>query len=119
MTEMFGEAWSPMSVPDLAPDDDDDLYHNAYCWKLWSPTCTQFRVMAVRPRKCLVGTIRVIEFARIVDRVLVGGLAKIINGIYNVHNHRTVYALRAKKFLEKSLDSIVVYSPESHFQLCS
>ena len=26
MTEMFGEAWSPMSVPDLAPDDDDILY---------------------------------------------------------------------------------------------
>ena len=26
MTEMFGEAWSPMSVPDLAPDDDDDIY---------------------------------------------------------------------------------------------
>ena len=24
MTEMFGEAWSLMSVPDLAPDDDDD-----------------------------------------------------------------------------------------------
>ena len=24
MKEMFGEAWSPMSVPDLAPDDDDD-----------------------------------------------------------------------------------------------
>ena len=24
MTEMFGEAWSPMSVPDLTPDDDDD-----------------------------------------------------------------------------------------------
>ena len=24
MTDMFGEAWSPMSVPDLAPDDDDD-----------------------------------------------------------------------------------------------
>ena len=24
MTEKFGEAWSPMSVPDLAPDDDDD-----------------------------------------------------------------------------------------------
>ena len=24
MTEVFGEAWSPMSVPDLAPDDDDD-----------------------------------------------------------------------------------------------
>ena len=26
MTEIFGEAWSPMSVPDLAPDDDDDRY---------------------------------------------------------------------------------------------
>ena len=24
MTEMFGEAWPPMSVPDLAPDDDDN-----------------------------------------------------------------------------------------------
>ena len=24
MTEMFGEAWPPMSVPDLTPDDDDD-----------------------------------------------------------------------------------------------
>ena len=23
MTDMFGEAWSPMSVPDLAPDDDE------------------------------------------------------------------------------------------------
>ena len=23
MTEMFGEAWPPMSVPDLAPDDDE------------------------------------------------------------------------------------------------
>ena len=23
MTEMFREAWPPMSVPDLAPDDDD------------------------------------------------------------------------------------------------
>ena len=28
MTEMFGEAWSPMSVPDLAPDDDDDFLSN-------------------------------------------------------------------------------------------
>ena len=25
MTEMFGEAWSPMSVPDLAPDDDERI----------------------------------------------------------------------------------------------
>ena len=24
MTEMFGEAWSPMSVSNLAPDNDDD-----------------------------------------------------------------------------------------------
>ena len=24
MTEMFGEAWPPMSVPELALDDDDD-----------------------------------------------------------------------------------------------
>ena len=24
MTEMFGEAWPPMSDPDLAPDNDDD-----------------------------------------------------------------------------------------------
>ena len=23
---MFGEAWSPMSVPDLAPDDDESLF---------------------------------------------------------------------------------------------
>ena len=29
MTEMFGEAWSPMSVPDLAPDDDDELRSDA------------------------------------------------------------------------------------------
>ena len=28
MTEMFGEAWSPMSVPDLAPDDDDDDHYD-------------------------------------------------------------------------------------------
>ena len=33
MTEMFGEAWSPMSVPDLAPDDDDDSGIN---WSLLS-----------------------------------------------------------------------------------
>ena len=28
MTEMFGEAWPPMSVPDLAPDDDDESILN-------------------------------------------------------------------------------------------
>ena len=28
---MFGEAWSPMSVPDLAPDDDDDDCYTLYC----------------------------------------------------------------------------------------
>ena len=34
MTEMFGEAWSPMSVPDLAPDDDDELQSvvSVGCW---------------------------------------------------------------------------------------
>ena len=32
MTEMFGEAWSPMSVPDLAPDDDDDII--LFCYVL-------------------------------------------------------------------------------------
>ena len=34
MTEMFGEAWSPMSVPDLAPDDDDDFYN--YVFRIYS-----------------------------------------------------------------------------------
>ena len=34
MTEMFGEAWSPMSVPDLAPGDDDDDFLGAFSvWK--------------------------------------------------------------------------------------
>ena len=31
---MFGEAWSPMSVPDLAPDDDDDTYTDFLASKL-------------------------------------------------------------------------------------
>ena len=31
MTEMFGEAWSPMSVPDLAPDDDDKRPNSIIC----------------------------------------------------------------------------------------
>ena len=31
MTEMFGEAWSPMSVPDLAPDDDE----GKLCFGMW------------------------------------------------------------------------------------
>ena len=30
MTQMFGEAWPPMSVPDLAPDDDDDNPRNDF-----------------------------------------------------------------------------------------
>ena len=29
MTEMFGEAWLPMSVPDLAPDDDENFLKSA------------------------------------------------------------------------------------------
>ena len=36
MTEMFGEAWSPMSVPDLAPDDDNDDSILASCHVLIS-----------------------------------------------------------------------------------
>ena len=35
MTEMFGEAWSPMSVPDLAPDDDDDFVLNVILKKIY------------------------------------------------------------------------------------
>ena len=30
MTEMFGEAWPPMSVPDLAPDDDDAMMRGSF-----------------------------------------------------------------------------------------
>ena len=37
MTEMFGEAWSPMSVPDLAPDDDD-IYIYIYIY-IYRRTC--------------------------------------------------------------------------------
>ena len=33
---MFGEAWSPMSVPDLAPDDDDDDDSNPTSCKSWT-----------------------------------------------------------------------------------
>ena len=36
MTEMFGEAWPPMSVPDLAPDDDDwfKLQDTLFDWRI-------------------------------------------------------------------------------------
>ena len=34
MTEMFGEAWSPMSVPDMAPDGDE--YQS--CIRLFAPS---------------------------------------------------------------------------------
>ena len=37
MTEMFGEAWSPMSVPDLAPDDDEK-YPDIYFMGIYSPS---------------------------------------------------------------------------------
>ena len=36
MKEMFGEAWSPMSVPDLAPDDDDDWTRRSFTRTLQS-----------------------------------------------------------------------------------
>ena len=39
MTEMFGEAWSPMSVPDLAPDDDDDDDDVHMCTVLFRLKC--------------------------------------------------------------------------------
>ena len=50
MTEMFGEAWSPMSVPDLAPGDDDtnhNLHHQLFLihsLKRWVSD-TQFKEM--------------------------------------------------------------------------
>ena len=34
MTEMFGEAWSPMSVPDLAPDDDNRIDYSVTDYRL-------------------------------------------------------------------------------------
>ena len=40
MTDMFGEAWSPMSVPDLAPDDDDDLDNFAPLVRMTLCCCT-------------------------------------------------------------------------------
>ena len=39
MTEMFGEAWSPMSVPDLAPDDDDEWLRVGAILPTQSCTC--------------------------------------------------------------------------------
>ena len=39
MTEMFGEAWSPMSVPDLAPDDDEYIVKRDKCSNVY---CTNF-----------------------------------------------------------------------------
>ena len=44
MTEMFGEAWSPMSVPDLAPDDDDDGFKH-------EPTPTPFFLSLIDTRQ--------------------------------------------------------------------
>ena len=41
MTEMFGEAWPPMSVPDLAPDDDDDVFKIFVISKIWSRNVIQ------------------------------------------------------------------------------
>ena len=43
---MFGEAWSPMSVPDLAPDDDDDynmqrIFASCMVWDLKSVTAIE------------------------------------------------------------------------------
>ena len=43
MTEMFGEAWSPMSVPDLAPDDDDDYDSSPAGFKFITYKITGFK----------------------------------------------------------------------------
>ena len=45
MTEMFGEAWSPMSVPDLAPDDDIYIYIYIY---ILSKANNKVKVLNVR-----------------------------------------------------------------------
>ena len=47
-TEMFGEAWSPMSVPDLAPDDDDDCWSTDETNKIYFKT----RLHALKPKRC-------------------------------------------------------------------
>ena len=58
MTAMFGEAWPPMSVPDLAPDDDDDesLHIGHRSGKLTKPFVINSRVLALHMKevnKCM------------------------------------------------------------------
>ena len=47
---MFGEAWSPMSVPDLAPDDDDDCRCNKEWDKPTLPNLQRFTFRALSLR---------------------------------------------------------------------
>ena len=44
MTEMFGEAWSPMSVPDLAPDDDEVYKRYFFSRLVTALTCARFQL---------------------------------------------------------------------------
>ena len=53
MTEMFGKAWSPMSVPDLAPDDDDDDAHN-YVSRVSLPIITRSVLLPEHIRSILI-----------------------------------------------------------------
>ena len=50
MTEMFGEAWSPMSVPDLAPDDDDDTVGFGFQIDVLSKMCPIVPLFILRLR---------------------------------------------------------------------
>ena len=50
MTEMFGEAWSPMSVPDLAPDDDDECFESLRLNKVSKTVCSLIKASFPWPR---------------------------------------------------------------------
>ena len=56
MTEMFGEAWSPMSVPDLAPDDDDE---GGQCKEPFRRTQSRFGIAMTRTRDLLIPNLSV------------------------------------------------------------
>ena len=51
MTEMFGEAWPPMSVPDLAPDDDDDSVWSCLFVSIFHIESFNLRIYIFRPHE--------------------------------------------------------------------